>query len=344
MLRVDESAAIGGLMEKAQRIQILIHRDNDPDCMGSGLGLALILQAAGKQCQLLNPDGEPSAPMKAFYGQGLTKPLAGPADLIIVCDAANEGRLGEVADHLHQGIPVVVIDHHADNAYPNYGDLHFIDTKRASTAELIYLLAQQLNLPVPMAAAADLYAGIYSDTGGFANGTADTKTFNIAAELAKTGINLKKASRMGLSSRREKFALEVEALRHAKFEMDGKLALVTIKSSLLRRTGATVAEASGLVARLAAIDGVAVAAALIEYAPPLSRQRFIRLQLRSNAPCSARRIAHAFGGGGHEGSAGAHLQPKGPRLFGIPMRRAAAAVTQAARHEIQTAAAAPEMV
>ena len=79
------------------------------------------------------------------------------------------------------------IDHHISN--PGYGDLVYIDPVAPATGQIVYEFLRTENLPLTQAAADGLYTAISTDTGSFRYANTTARTFEIASELIKTGVN-----------------------------------------------------------------------------------------------------------------------------------------------------------
>ena len=115
------------------------HHNPDGDAIGSLLGLARALRAAGQDVVLAHPDTPPVPSDLAFLvapgEEILPAPPADVAERVLVAvDCATERRMW--AEPLHEAARVVVnIDHHQDNT--RFGDLNLIEPLASSTAEVI---------------------------------------------------------------------------------------------------------------------------------------------------------------------------------------------------------------
>ena len=115
------------------------HHNPDGDAIGSMLGLARALRAAGQDVVLAHPDPEPVPGDLAFLLAD-DEPIAPapPDDLagrvLVANDCASERRLWY--EPLHEGARLVVnIDHHHDNT--RFGDSDLVEPHASSTAEVI---------------------------------------------------------------------------------------------------------------------------------------------------------------------------------------------------------------
>ena len=119
--------------QSAHSIWIASHIRPDGDAVGSLLGLGLSLQAAGKKVQMLLADGVPE-PFRHLNGVAAirSKPES-PADLIVVVDASEMTRIGNVFSDI--AVPDINIDHHVTNL--GFGRLNIVEQTAAATSEIL---------------------------------------------------------------------------------------------------------------------------------------------------------------------------------------------------------------
>ena len=82
---------------------------------------------------------------------------------------------------------VVVIDHHRTTN--NIGYASWIDSGKSSSCEMVYDLLCTMNVPISPSIAANLYMGIFGDTGGFMHANTNVRVFQIAHELVAAGAD-----------------------------------------------------------------------------------------------------------------------------------------------------------
>ncbi len=177
----------------ARRIRILTHIRPDGDAIGSMLGLGLSLQSAGKQVQMILPDGVPQ-PLRFLPGSGqIVRTAAEEADLLVVLDSSDIPRTGG----LPEGAGVDInIDHHITNT--RFARLNWVDPSAVATAAI---LAEQLpvwGFPLEKDAASALLAGIITDTIGFRTSNITSKALRLAADLMDRGADLPELYRAAL--------------------------------------------------------------------------------------------------------------------------------------------------
>jgi phosphoesterase RecJ-like protein len=83
--------------------------------------------------------------------------------------------------------------------------------------------------------------------------------------------------------------------------VEGDVAFVTLQMKMLHETGATNAEAEGLVNYARGLDGVEVGVMLYE------QMGGVRVSLRSKGNVDVGAVAAKFGGGGHRAAAGCFI-------------------------------------
>lgn len=118
-------------------------------------------------------------------------------DLVIVLGSSDKESLGKVYEEnpdIFYEVPVVNIDHHADN--DNFGQLNIIDITASSTSEIIADLLQKIDEKnIDETIAESLLAGIIDATNSFQKKNTTPKSLNIAAALMAKGANQQKIIR-----------------------------------------------------------------------------------------------------------------------------------------------------
>lgn len=290
---------IAEIIKHAEKISVISHKDPDGDAVGSQLGLALALEKEGKEVYSYNVGEVPeylfflpgSGTVKIYNGEDLSD------SLVIFVDCADRNRPGI---QLPEGI-TINIDHHVSN--DNFAMYNYIDTKSASTGEIIYKLIREMGIELDKNIATCLYTAVSTDTGSFmySNTTADTHL--IAADLINNGADtdgLRENFFEGVSLKR--FKLTKYAYQEVNFACDNLLAWIKIPYSFIREIGAKEEETEGVVGHIRNIKDVEVALLLKE-----REDGKIKGSLRSKKMIDVSKIAEIFGGGGHKRAAGFEL-------------------------------------
>jgi bifunctional oligoribonuclease and PAP phosphatase NrnA len=294
---------IAGAINQAHRIAILSHVRPDCDAIGSQLALALSLQQLGKEVSAWNEDGLPESFRFLEKSDLIRRPPNVPEefDLAIALDTASQQRLG-VALHAIRAGRWINIDHHASN--PGYGDLVYIDTGAPATGQIVYEFLRAEELPLTPAASDALYAAISTDTGSFRYANVTARTFEIAAELLKSGIDAAAiANKLYESYPKRRVQLLGEILPQARFDANDMVASLALTNETKQRLGIRPDDIDGLIDCVRSVDTVVVAIFFEEL--PEGR---IRLSMRSkDNRLDVNKICTEFGGGGHPRAAGARI-------------------------------------
>jgi phosphoesterase RecJ-like protein len=172
-------------IQKHDSIVISRHKAPDYDAYGAQFGLFYALKE--------------SFPRKNIYVIGDTNSLNRFRDfdnidqtilnqsLMIIVDTAVEQMLFDQSYRYAKTL--MVIDHHQNDSDLNPA-VYYKDTEASSASELIARIIFTNRYPLPQLAAKALFMGIVGDTGRFLFSSVKPETFQIAAKLLATGIDL----------------------------------------------------------------------------------------------------------------------------------------------------------
>jgi phosphoesterase RecJ-like protein len=229
-------------------------------------------------------------------------------DLVIALDTGELYRFGQLAS-THQDflgrVALLNIDHHLGQGC---GQVSIVETSAAATAEILVLLQQQAQLPLPTEAALCLLTGLMTDTGSFQFSNTTPRTLEVAATLLRHGasplpISQKIFRERTLSQARFQAAL----IEQARTSCDGRLIWSWADKTTLERTGARRDEDDNASGMLRDITGVQIAVVFKSYDTPAST----RISMRTNEPYNGAELCKKLSngqGGGHARAAGATLQ------------------------------------
>ena len=180
----------GQAFREHQRFAILSHVRPDGDALGSQLALALSLKQLGKELRVWNEDGMLEKYSFMPRAELMTKPpsVAEDVDVAVALDTAIQSRLGTAFQAVRSAKIWINIDHHPSN--PGYGDLVYIDPTSPATGQILFELIQSEQLPMDPAIAENLFVAISTDTGSFQYPNTTARTFEIAAELVRCGVDV----------------------------------------------------------------------------------------------------------------------------------------------------------
>jgi bifunctional oligoribonuclease and PAP phosphatase NrnA len=297
--------AIASALRTHRTFAVVSHVRPDGDALGCQIATALCLKELGKQVRVWNEDGMLDKYRFLPQSDLVVTPPASPQnfDVVVALDTASRARLGKCLEAIGNAQLWINIDHHPSNDH--FGDLAYIDPSAPATGQIVFELIRQHDLPMTRAMADNLFVAISTDTGSFQYPNTSARSFEIAAELVRWGVNIGDLSQeMYESYPRRRIELLRELLNELRFTCSDRVASFGLSISAVNRVGARPEDNEGLIDHIRAIDGVIVAAFLEELTDGK-----VRISLRSKTPdvdvCS---ICSQFGGGGHTLAAGARTK------------------------------------
>ena len=295
------------LIKENKNFLIVSHINPEADAIGSSIAFALALKKIGKYVYILNKDRVPDIYKFLPYSKLITRKAPSKEfDIMFVLDCANFERTG--LKNL-KAKKIVIIDHHipvSQTAYKPFAS--FIDTGASATGELIYRLLCALCIPIDKDIAVNLYASIYTDTGGFRYSNTNPESLKISAKLLKAGADpweIAKEVYENLPLRY--FKLLAKSL--LTLEKQGRTAWITITKNMYKKTNTSVQDTENIVDFPRKIQGVEVAVLFRE-----DKKNAFKISLRSKGKINVAAIASSFGGGGHANAAGCKINGTLPEV------------------------------
>src|SRR6266566_822133 len=258
-------AEIGRALREHYKFAVLSHVRPDGDALGSTLALALSLKELGKDVRAWNEEGMLEKYSFLARAELLTKPPSTPEDfdVAIALDTAVQNRLGTALVAIRSSKIWINIDHHPSN--PGYGDVTHIDSSAPATAEIVFHLIKSQGLPFNREIAENLYAAISTDTGSFQYPQTSARTFEIAAELIRTGLDVGRLSQQLYENYpRRRLELLRELLRTMRFQQEGRVASFGLTLKTAAELGVLPEDNEGLIDHLRAVRGDLVCRLLLE--------------------------------------------------------------------------------
>ena len=285
-------------IEEADDFLLTTHVNSDADGLGACMAWAHLLRGLGKRADIGLPE-PPAGQCSFLVGWDGVRHFA-DLDLsryryAIVADCPSLDRIGPVRPGLSPDIRLLNIDHHQDNEC--FGAVNVVE-EVSSTCELLYHLASGLGYEVDAVAAAQLYAGILFDTGGFRFSLTSATTFEVAADLVRGGACLD-AIAEGVFGNKSLGSVKQrgQAIESLVLRLGGRVAVLHLDLATM-----SAGEPDEVVNYGMMIQGVEVAVLLKERAPGC-----YRVSLRSRDKVDVSQVAGTFGGGGHARAAGLEL-------------------------------------
>jgi phosphoesterase RecJ-like protein len=303
--RDTKFAEIGRALREHNKFAVLSHVRPDGDALGSTLALALSLKGLGKEVRAWNEEGMLEKYNFLAQAELLTQPPseAEDFDVVVALDTAVQNRLGTTTSAVRHAKLWINIDHHPSN--PRYGDLVYIDPTAPATGQILFEFLTNQNFPITPEIAENLYAAISTDTGSFQYPNTTVRTFEIAAELVRCGVEVGRISQLLYENfPRRRIELLRELLGTMQFGCDRKLAWFSLSKAAALALGVIPEDNEGLIDHLRATRGVIVAIFFEELIDGK-----VRVSMRSkNEVVDVCAICTQFGGGGHVLAAGARVR------------------------------------
>jgi len=290
------------LIDSAEKILIISHRNPDGDTIGSSLALRQILLGSGKQIISACAD---QIPLSIMFLPGAPNILVSlpdfDADLIITLDASSTEQIKyeEIISTINKKkIPVLNIDHHATNK--NFGIVNIVMPEAASTTEVLYYFFEYLGAVITPQIATSLLAGIYSDTGSFMHSNTRQSTFKIAADLFCKGAAVSLIiNNMFKTHTVEQLRLWGRVLENARQNKNGSI-VSKVTQTDFDDTDSSPRDLTGIINYLNSVPNAKMTILLAE-----DTKGNVKGSIRTqNDKIDATKISEKFGGGGHAKAAG----------------------------------------
>ena len=278
------------------RFVITSHARPDGDAIGSELGLGLILEKLGKTAHIFNADPHPR-PYQSLPGIEriqVTHKVEGSYDglFVLECNDLKRPNLQGLDPYF-----VISIDHHPKTE--PFGDINWLDDSAAAVGEMIYELAQALQVQLTQEIATNLYVAIFTDTGSFQYSNTRARTFVITGDLVHHGAS-PSAIAQAVYMTRPYARLQILGMLLNTLQVhSSRIASITLTQDMLEKTGASANDMEGIVDYPLSMEGIDLAAFFREEA-----KGHYRVSLRSKNHYDVSTVAEHFGGGGHKNAAG----------------------------------------
>lgn len=317
-MKICNANDCASILASKKNILILIHSNPDGDCIGSGLALAEMLTALGKNVKVLCPHTLPER--LAFVAENITEDIlrfGTPAeedfvpDITVSTDVASPELLGRLRE-TYEGKIDLCIDHHMINTM----NTEFIwrDPQCSACGEMILELCDALsglsNKQLLTGSVANkLYAAISSDSGSFKYGNTTAKTLLYASRLKSVGADSEVISRLLFDTKSlAQFKLTGLCIPRTEFLCDGKLAFCLLLDEELALCGATKEDCDGITQIFREVKGVELSIFAKQHTDSITGENCVKMSLRSNNSANCAKVCETFGGGGHIKAAGCTIR------------------------------------
>lgn len=296
------------LIKASSDILIITHINPDGDTLGSASALkCFITDVLGKNCDILiqikdNFEFPNTYSFLPYLNQAKNfSTLEDKYDLAIAVDVASIDRIIDNARKIFEKCKNTInIDHHKTNK--GFAALNLLKGGISSTGEVLFDFFKALNVEITEKIATGLYAAILTDTGCFKYESTTPHTFEIAAELSKTGIDTSEIADLCYTNKPKNFILfQNYLITNATFILNDKIAYTLITKEIQKKYSAKDSYTEGIAETLRSIAGVEIALALKE------TDNGVKVSIRTKE-VDATKLSDKFDGGGHKRAAGCTIR------------------------------------
>ena len=278
---------------------IILHRHTspDPDAIGSQAGLSRALKAKFPEKRILCAGENDEGDLTWINTMDEVTPEDYKGALVITTDTANTPRISN--KNYDKGDFLIKIDHHPD--VDPYADMSYVDPDAPAASEIIvdFLNAEKLSITADVAY--PLYAGIVGDTGRFMYPETSAHTFDVASQLANTGININEIARNISDVTFAQAKLQAAVLDYMTVDPSGA-AYAVLTQKDLKELGVTDDQASVTISTPGRIKDIMAWNVFVE-----KPDGTYRVHYRSKGPV-INQLAEKHDGGGHALASGANAK------------------------------------
>ena len=295
---IDDIAAV---IDRSADIGCLAHKDADADSLGSALGFAISMRLMGHRVHAMAPAPVPRL-LSFLPGYDTIENGEPHIDALFTFDCASLARFGDRRELVERTPEVVNIDHHASSE--QFGTINLVDARASATGQVVYGMLQQLDAPITPDVATNLYAALFTDTGGFRHENTTEEALRLGADLVRLGADPGWVALKTYKSRSvPRMRLEALAVARLRSDLDGRLIWSEVTQSMLAEAGTGMDESEGVIDQLQSIDTMQIAVLFKE-----NSANETKISVRTRHPYDATDVCRPFGGGGHHRAAGAELK------------------------------------
>lgn len=309
-----EISQLKDAIAKCKRAIIVPHVNPDGDAIGSCLALFHELKKYGIETCVVSPNEYPEFlwwlpgnDQVLLFSKSRIEVMEEfqRADICFCLDFNELKRCGDL-DELIKSFKgkKVLIDHHPNPE--QFADLIFSDISVSSTAELLAILLENLDLgpAVSYNTAECLLTGIITDTGVFSHNSSRPETFKVIANLLQIGVNKDQIIRNiydRFSENRMRLFGYV-LFQKMKVLHPFKTAHISLSASELKQFEYKDGDTEGFVNYPLSMKGIVFSAIFIE------KQNYTKVSFRSVGTFSVNQFAREhFSGGGHINASGGRI-------------------------------------
>lgn len=299
--------AIAARIRRAEDVFLFTHEFADGDALGSMVALTLFLRSMGKEVHAFVPGRIQNA--YRFLGtdellntmsaeEAMERVRLGHVTCLSA-DAADVDRLAEWKPLFLSGAERLVVDHHDTNT--GFGDVCAVDGSSSSCCEVLLALFTMVDATlIDARISSALYTGLVADTGSFQYANTGVQSFVHAARLVELGASPDTIARSIYEAKPYGgLRLMAAAVTASRLLYDGQVVVSHVTRTMLQDSGALDEDTDGITDELRRVAGTKVIIVFRE-----GQDGSVKVSLRGKYGFDVKRIATAFGGGGHLLAAG----------------------------------------
>ena len=274
------------------------HINPDGDALGSALAFKLILDSKGVHADVsFDMKGTVPSNLNHLPIELIQENPKENYENVYVFDCGNSERLGDLEDLALNSKRVIVIDHHIN---PSFGDIQIIDSKAASTTQVLFREIISANIDIDKNIANCLMTGLITDTGRFQYSNTDNEVFEIASKLMLSGAELTSISdNIYGSIPMNAVKLQSEVLNRIELYKEEELVVSYVLQDDYLKYKIESSETDFLIDSIRLVKESNIALLLKE-----QEDKSFKGSLRSRNELDVQQIASLFGGGGHKAASG----------------------------------------
>ena len=280
------------ILNKYNSFALFCHISPDADALGSMNALRLTLKKMGKKAYAYCDGKIPHniAFLKVPLEEKPTK--ISKCDVCIMIDCNSLDRVGKYGEFFDAAKIKVNIDHHQAMDYKF--DHTYCDSTSPSTADLMYEIIKNLEVPINSDIALNLYAGLSSDTGCFQHPSTNYISHKHAYELINYNFDLQEANYNMFKYKQKNYLYFYKSvLRNTKSYLNEKVYITYFNNKTYKRFE-KVCDNSAAFQFLDGVDGNEIRVKIFE-----KQKGFFTISFRSNRYANVCDVAKKFDGGGH---------------------------------------------
>jgi len=307
-------------IDRSSKILLHIHPGPDADSVGSALAMYHVLKSLNKDVTVIQGDNDLPKNLLSLPGTDKIIPKnifqidLNQYDLFLILDSSSLKQISRLgAIKFPKKLKTICIDHHISSE--KFAQTNLVCPTSPATSQVLFDLFQLRKIKLNNKIAACLFAGIYTDTGGFKYFNPTYKTFDTASKLAKIYPQFSKLI-FDIENNDEPDRLKLISILLGSIEtyFSNRVAIASISFDEIEKNKLSFSSINGnseVSNMIKSVIGWDIAITLTEIQPETVK---ISLRTRDSQKYDLAKIAVATkSGGGHKAAAGATLNMSLPQ-------------------------------